>query len=311
MDKYRDISYCIDKIRSDNQSGAAELTRKAARIFFQLSDLKTSRKQELLSDIITVSHLLMKSQPSMAPILNLVNTVLLDVENTLDVKSIRRALRTSATNCVERMEDSERKTVTHTVETIRELGAGARILTHSYSSTVLNSIFEANAEGLRPHITCTESRPANEGRKVLKKLSSNGVKTTFIVDMLAFSLIEQGDIDLVLIGADSVLTSGLVNKIGTAGLASICNRAGVPIVSLLSSAKILTPELEQFHSIERKPHTEVLRSIPKCAEVLNIYFDTTPLSLISGFITERGRQNADEFLNSITKVKVSRLLAQK
>lgn len=60
------------------------------------------------------------------------------------------------------------------------------IITHSYSSTVLNSLVYAKKSGRNFIVICTESRPINEGVKLAEKLGKNKIKVKLIVDPALF-----------------------------------------------------------------------------------------------------------------------------
>ncbi|GAG54283.1 unnamed protein product, partial [marine sediment metagenome] len=77
------------------------------------------------------------------------------------------------------------------------------------------------------NIICTESRPANEGFCLAEKLGKEEIKVKLIVDSASFSLLPE--IQLILVGADALSTQGLVNKIGTLGLALAAKKFKVDI----------------------------------------------------------------------------------
>jgi hypothetical protein len=89
MDKLGPIKSKIQEIYTDNRSGAVELTKKAADVFTSFSKIKVSREKEFLPLLYQISRNIVRSQPSMAPIINLVNRILLKVEELSDIKKIQ------------------------------------------------------------------------------------------------------------------------------------------------------------------------------------------------------------------------------
>ncbi len=291
IDKLAHVKSKIQEIRADNRSGAAEITKRAPDVFVEFSKIKISRKADFLSLLYQVSRELIDSQPSMAPIINLVNRVLVRVEELNDLKDMREGVQAEAQNFAKDMDTGLRNTISNSLNVIKNLKNPPSILTHSYSSTVLNVLADARKAGLEFTVTCTESRPASEGKRLAKTLRGEDIRITYIVDMLAFSLIREGKIDLILVGGDSVSTDGLINKIGTLGLAVFSKQFGVSTYALLGTEKFLSPQLVPYLKIQSREPEEVLITGEEGINVVNRYFDITPLSFLTGVITDSGVLN--------------------
>jgi translation initiation factor 2B subunit (eIF-2B alpha/beta/delta family) len=117
------------------------------------------------------------------------------------------------------------------------------------------------------------------------ELAHDGIPVTLVIDALAISRVAQAQI--VLIGADHLTASGLVNKVGTFGLALAAQAYHVPMYTLCGSEKFLPPDYI-LPSQESKPAEQVWDDFPDAVRVENYYFDHTPLPTISGVVTENG-----------------------
>jgi translation initiation factor eIF-2B subunit alpha len=113
-----------------------------------------------------------------------------------------------------------------------------KILTHSYSKVVLESLLEAKKRGCNFHVYATESQPDGSGKKMYAALQKNEIQSTLILDSAVGYLMEQ--IDLVVFGAEGVMeTGGIINKIGTLSVA-ICARAmNKPVYVMAESIKFV------------------------------------------------------------------------
>ncbi len=113
------------------------------------------------------------------------------------------------------------------IEAIQRRKAGKRvdILTHCNAGwlaavdwgTALAPIYVARERGVDLHVWVDETRPRNQGAALTAfELGQQGVDHTIIVDNAGGHLMQQGRVDLCLVGADRITRSGdVANKIGT------------------------------------------------------------------------------------------------
>jgi len=302
MTDAREIQRAIERIRNDKRSGAGELAVMAARTLLMAADMDKPRNAEgYIKGLGDIAARLIAAQPSMAPILNLVNDVLIAAEGLSDPAAVRRDVASRAKGFLSTITERSKAIRSYTAEVLKGRGATpVNVLTHSYSSTVVDAVTEAHRASLVSSVVCTESRPGFEGRKTLARLRECGVPVTYVVDMGVFSIIQSGGVDDVLIGGDCVSRKGLVNKTGTLGIALAASESGVAVYALLSTDKFLHEGLESFHSIELQDLGEVLDTDDEGVSVINNYFDTTPLRLLTGIITEKGircPEEAEKYFN--------------
>ena len=162
--------------------------------------------------------------------------------------------------------------------------------------TALGVLKSAKAQGKRVSVIAVETRPLLQGARLTAwECLKVGLDVTLITDgMAAFALEKKGVIKAIA-GADRIARNGdTANKIGTLGLARLCDAVGVPFfiaaptstidVTLASGDEI---PIEERHSDEvRRPRGAVFA--PEGVPVWNPAFDVTPASLIHGIVTEKG-----------------------
>jgi methylthioribose-1-phosphate isomerase len=196
----------------------------------------------------------------------------------------------------------------HGLRLIEQLAAKrqpVQILTHCNAGalatlalgTATAPIYLAHAAGIPVHVWVSETRPRLQGAKLTAwELRASGVPHTLIVDSAGAALMRQGNVDIVLVGADRVAANGDVcNKIGTYEKALAAMDNGVPMYAAVPSTTIdwTLPDGADI-PIEERDAGEVLfpqgdTSIaPADTQVFNPAFDVTPARLFTGIITERG-----------------------
>lgn len=172
--------------------------------------------------------------------------------------------------------------------------------------TALAPIYAAHNAGIAVHVWVDETRPRNQGASLTSwELGQHGVPHTVISDNAGGHLMQQGAVDMVIVGADRVTSAGDVcNKIGTylKALAAFDNK--VPFYAAVPSPTIdwdiangLTEiKIEQRHGDEvaymqglaADGSVQNVRVIPVESKTANPAFDVTPARLVTGIITEQG-----------------------
>jgi translation initiation factor 2B subunit (eIF-2B alpha/beta/delta family) len=293
----------IEQIRLDNTSGSAELAKKAAEILiFSVENVSAPSSSKLINLIHNTTKELIKAQPMMASIFNLANTTLVENIGLENKQEIIHNVQKSCQQFIQNLALSGRIISELTVKIIRNYST---ILTHSYSSTLLNTLIFAKENGKIFNIICTESRPINEGVVFAKQLGKKGIKVKLIVDAAIYSLLP--DADLILIGADAVSSSGLVNKIGTHGLSIAAKQYNKTLYALCSTNKILPKDYSIKLNNQKNPE-EIISQPFKNITPINFYFDITPLEYITGIITEKGILSPLEIQEHINKLPMQSVL---
>lgn len=286
----------IRAIRANRLSGARELARKGAQVLIALAEgSKAVSGEEFRRELLKTGQALIKAQPSMASLVNLVNRSLFAVPEEMDLEEGKRALVATAAGYADHLERSIEQIAQVLFPLIPD---GALVLTHSFSSTLLAAFLHAKQEGRYFTVLCTESRPQCEGRALAERLAQAGGETRLVVDALAPSMTKEAD--LVLVGADSVSTQGLTNKVGTYPLALAARAHQVPFYVLCGTEKFV-PAGYTLPKESPKDSKEVWPHHPQKVEVINRYFDLTPLEYLTGIVTEEGMLSPTEVREIISK----------
>lgn len=161
--------------------------------------------------------------------------------------------------------------------------------------TALAPIYMAHDEGIKVHVWVDETRPRNQGALTSFELTQHGVPNTVIVDNAGGLLMQQGKVDVVIVGTDRTLANGDVcNKIGTYLKALAAKDNNVPFYVALPYTTIDWSTKDASHiEIENRSENEILELggqpiYPAGTKALNPAFDITPARLITGLITEQG-----------------------
>ncbi|MFH1191725.1 MAG: S-methyl-5-thioribose-1-phosphate isomerase, partial [Candidatus Omnitrophota bacterium] len=163
--------------------------------------------------------------------------------------------------------------------------------------TALGVIYSAQKQGKKIKVFSSETRPLLQGSRLSTwELHKQGVDVTMIADNTAAKLMCDGQIDMVIAGADRIAANGdTANKIGTFNLAVLAKYHAIPfyIAAPFSTFDLKIKNKTGIKIETRKPE-EITRILfkkeiaPKKAKVFNPAFDLTPYQLISGIITDKG-----------------------
>jgi len=162
--------------------------------------------------------------------------------------------------------------------------------------TALGVIRSAWCEGRIKHVYADETRPWLQGARLTAwELVQDSIPVTLIVEGAAASLMRQGEVKWVIVGADRITANGdVANKIGTYGLAVMAKYHGVKFMVVAPSTTVdMSLATGEEIPIEARPEEEVLclgtqRVAANGARAWNPSFDMTPASLIDAIVTERG-----------------------
>lgn len=189
----------------------------------------------------------------------------------------------------------------------------ANILTHCNAGwlafldhgTALAPIYLARKQGKDVFVYVDETRPRNQGAKLTAwELNNNDIPHVIIPDNASATLMAQGKVDLVIVGADRIAANGdVANKIGTLEKAVLAREFRVPFY-VAAPLSTIDPECRTGKDIpiENRSPDEVLyqlgvdvngnrlkvRVASPGSEAINPAFDVTPAKYIKGIITEMG-----------------------
>jgi methylthioribose-1-phosphate isomerase len=162
--------------------------------------------------------------------------------------------------------------------------------------TALGVIRSAVEQGKKIQVYADETRPFLQGSRLTAwELLKDGIPTTLISDNMAGSIMRQGKISAIVVGADRIAANGdVANKIGTYTVAVLAKEHGVPfyVAAPFSTVDLDTPDGGKI-PIEQRARQEVThiagRAIaPEGVAVENPAFDVTPANYVTCIVTERG-----------------------
>jgi methylthioribose-1-phosphate isomerase len=169
--------------------------------------------------------------------------------------------------------------------------------------TATSPIYEASRRNIPVHVWVEETRPRNQGKLTSWELEQNNISNTVICDNAGGHMLQNGMVDLVIVGTDRTTANGdVANKIGTYLKALAAADNNIPFYVALPSSSI-DWRLESGNDIpiEERDENEVLfiegmignkvetvRLFSEKANALNYGFDVTPARLVTGLITEKG-----------------------
>ncbi len=197
-------------------------------------------------------------------------------------------------------------------------GDPVNILTHCNAGwlacidygTATAPVYMAHDRGIKVHVVVDETRPRNQGARLTAwELRQQGVPFTLVVDNAGGYMMQQGMIDMVLVGSDRTSPYGdVVNKIGTYLKALAAFDNNVPFYAALPSSTIdwslgegsgETPIEErgpkEITTMEGLAGDQVVEVsiVPDDTPVANFGFDITPARLVTALITEKGITKAN------------------
>ena len=172
---------------------------------------------------------------------------------------------------------------------------GARILTHCNTGalatggigTACGVLRVAWERGRLAEVWVDETRPLLQGARLTAwELRQAGIPHRVVADSAAGSLMAQGRVDRVIVGADRIAANGdVANKVGTYPLAVLADRHAVPfyVAVPLSTIDPAAPDGAAIPIEERDP-AEVVAA----GDAFNPAFDVTPAELVTAIVTEAG-----------------------
>ncbi|KAL1132440.1 hypothetical protein AAG570_010395, partial [Ranatra chinensis] len=162
----------------------------------------------------------------------------------------------------------------------------SRILTHSKSRVVLQTMKEAAAANKRFEVYVTMSSPDNSGEEMAEDLRKAKIPCTVILDSAVGCVMEK--VDMVMLGAEGVVESGgIINKVGSFTVALCAREMKKPFYVLTESFKFsrLYP-LNQSDLPDKFKYTSSM--LNKNLKEEHPLVDYTPPSYITLLFTDLG-----------------------
>jgi len=298
-----EVTSLIDEIRNDRVHGASQLARQSAQVLKTLAEQsQTESTNQFLMELREAGDELMSARPAMAPVSNIISRLLKAIpENSsgTDLSSLRQMTITKADEAINDSLQAVSRIARYGSEL---LTGGDTIMTHSYSSTVIEALKAAYSEHEDIAVIATRSGPGRTGERIARELGHHGIPITLVDDAAVGLYISNAN--KVMVGADRICADGkVVNGIGTYQLALVAARAGIPFYVLCETLKF-DPRLRSDEAdLEEKEASEVSEPeiLPPEVRVKNPYFDITPLELVTGIVTENGVLTPEDVIKYMEK----------
>jgi methylthioribose-1-phosphate isomerase len=162
--------------------------------------------------------------------------------------------------------------------------------------SALGVIRAAVERGHEIDVLADETRPYLQGARLTAwELMQDNIPTTVLCDNMSASLMAQGRIQAVIVGADRIAANGdTANKIGTYGVSILAKEHGIPfyVAAPFNTIDLATTTGAGIPIEQRDPrevsHSNGKQMTPHGVGIENPAFDVTPAKYIAAIITERG-----------------------
>ena len=263
----------FDKIVSDIKKikiqGARNVAKSALNAYFLIPSQKSK-------------DILLKSRPT-EPMM----------KNVLDMTK-----KYSQGKILKHFDESRQKINEHIFKLIKN---GDVIFTHCHSTSVSDALVYAKKKGRKFEVYNTETRPLYQGRKTAQELGKAGIKVTIFTDSaFEIALLKTQDtkkVDKVLIGADALISRGVINKIGSGMISEIAYHHKIPVYIVSDSWKYTSKKVP----LEQRNINEIWNNAPKNIKIKNPAFEFVQKKYIKAVVSELGILSYDNFLKKVSK----------
>lgn len=177
--------------------------------------------------------------------------------------------------------------------------------------SALAPLYEAKRNTKDFTVYVDETRPRNQGARLTAwELGNEHIRHFILADNAAGFMMQQGNIQMLITGADRVARNGdIANKIGTLEKAILARTFNIPFyvavplstfdLSMKSGKEIPVEyrhpdEVLYLSGSNRKGQIQEIRVAAPGSDAINPAFDITPAEYITGFITAKGIIQANE-----------------
>jgi translation initiation factor 2B subunit (eIF-2B alpha/beta/delta family) len=141
----------------------------------------------------------------------------------------------------------------------------------------------------------------SEGQSLATELGWAGLQVTLGIDMALFGWLPE--VDALVIGADSLSISGLVNKTGTTALMRVAADLDIPRILLCTSSKFLPRNASLERGMCEGDPGEIMPTSSQNITIRNCYFEIAPLDLVSTLITEKGPLDHAQLAEALGRIR--------
>lgn len=278
------IDETAEEIREMRTHSSSAVAVKAAEALLELTTGEYPSVEEYVRSLERNSTALRRANQSHASLVTTQRVIVQAVEEA-DPDSVDEAqeiTRDAIEDIVSRVESAKSAAAREMAE---RLDDGQTLLTHDYSTTVLEALEGAALDGKHLDVYVTEARPRHLGRKTARTLAAiDRIEPTLIVDGACGHYLPE--CDMVLVGMDCIVGDTLYNRVGTYPLCATAADTEVDVTVTGSSAKIVKSGF-RFEN-DFRSESEVIREPPEGFGVGNPAYDATPIRLVTDVVTDQG-----------------------
>jgi translation initiation factor eIF-2B subunit delta len=278
------IDETAEEIADMQTHSSSVVAVKAARALRELADGEFPTVEEFVRTLERNSSALRRANPSHASLHNTQREVVAAVTDA-DPDTVAEAQELTL-EAVERVVDQVETGKQRAAENAADLLTGeGTLLTHDYSTTVLEAVERAVEGDATLTVYVTEARPRYLGRKMARRLADlDGVGTRLVVDSAAGHYLPE--CDRVVVGMDCIVGDTLYNRVGTYPIAATAGDVGVPVTVVGSAAKLVDGGFA-FEN-EHRAASEVMLEPADGFGIDNPAYDATPARLLDSVVTDEG-----------------------
>ena len=275
------IDETIEEIRRMQTHSSSVVAVKATEALTELLDRDYRNVEAYERDLERNAGALRRANPSHASLHKAMREVVDNVLGEADsVEAAKSRTREEIDRIVEAIETGKHRAAARAATTFED---GETVLSHDFSTTVLEAVEVAAAEGCHLTAYVTEARPRYLGRKTARRLAEmDRVEPHLLVDSAAGHVLDR--CDRVVVGMTCIVGETLYNRVGTFPLVAAASVADVPVTVVGSESKIIESDFV-FENEEREP-TEVIREPVEGVRIENPAYDATPMALIDEVVTD-------------------------
>lgn len=244
-----------------------------------------------INDLEKTAEKLRKTRPTAYDLFYAVDYMLKEIEKCQDPLDAANAYVEDIVNRCRKIGENGEKLIKDGMKILTHCNAGA-LATVDYG-TALAPFYIAHRKGKKFFVYADETRPRCQGLLTDWELEQEGIPHAVIADNAAGHFIRNGEIDMVITGADRIASNGdFANKIGTYEKAVLAKENGIPFyVAAPISTFDKTIKSGNEIVIEERGREELAiinncKIMPDYTKVKNPAFDVTPAKYVTGYITE-------------------------
>ena len=242
-------------------------------------------------DIDKTVNILRKTRPTAYDLFYAIEYMINKIKNGEDAIIAANKYVEDVVDRCRRIGENGEKLIKNGMKILTHCNAGA-LATVDYG-TALAPFYIAHRKRKKFFVYADETRPRCQGLLTDWELEQEGIPHAVIADNAAGHFMKNGEIDMVITGADRIVKNGdFANKIGTYEKAVLAKENGIPFyVAAPISTFDKTIKSGNEIIIEERGREELAiinkcKIIPDYTKVRNPAFDVTPAEYVTGYITE-------------------------